>query len=76
MSSVDRLFGYYEQRGAAMAHMTNAFNALYAALTPEQKTIADGSPRHALRSARRLTLSGSGRASAPTFCLRHFYRIV
>ncbi len=30
-----------QQRGAAMATMTNAFNALYAVLTPEQKAIAD-----------------------------------
>jgi Spy/CpxP family protein refolding chaperone len=30
-----------QQRSAAMATMTNAFNALYAALTPEQKAIAD-----------------------------------
>lgn len=30
-----------QQRAQAMATMTNAFNALYAVLTPEQKTIAD-----------------------------------
>lgn len=30
-----------QQRGAAMATMTNAFNALYAVLTPEQKAVAD-----------------------------------
>jgi len=30
-----------QQRSAAMATMTNAFNALYAVLTPEQKAIAD-----------------------------------
>ena len=32
-----------QQRGAAMAAMSNAFNTLYAALTPEQKAIADQS---------------------------------
>jgi Spy/CpxP family protein refolding chaperone len=32
-----------QQRGAAMATMSNAFNTLYAALTPEQKAIADQS---------------------------------
>jgi Spy/CpxP family protein refolding chaperone len=32
-----------QQRAAGMATMTNAFNALYAVLTPEQKTIADQS---------------------------------
>ena len=30
-----------EQRAQAMATMTNAFNTLYAVLTPEQRTIAD-----------------------------------
>ena len=30
-----------QQRAAGMATMTNAFNALYAVLTPEQKAIAD-----------------------------------
>ena len=30
-----------QQRAAGMATMTNAFGALYAVLTPEQKTIAD-----------------------------------
>ncbi len=30
-----------QQRSQAMATMTNAFNALYAVLTPEQKTVAD-----------------------------------
>jgi protein CpxP len=30
-----------QQRSAAMAAMSNAFNALYSALTPEQKAIAD-----------------------------------
>ena len=30
-----------QQRGAAMAAMSDAFNTLYAALTPEQKAIAD-----------------------------------
>ena len=30
-----------QQRSAAMATMTDAFNALYAVLTPEQKAIAD-----------------------------------
>jgi Spy/CpxP family protein refolding chaperone len=30
-----------QQREAAMVPMTNAFNALYAVLTPEQKAIAD-----------------------------------
>ena len=30
-----------QQRAAAMPTMTKAFNALYAVLTPEQKTIAD-----------------------------------
>ena len=30
-----------QQRSAAMATMTNAFNALYAVLTPEQKAVAD-----------------------------------
>jgi hypothetical protein len=30
-----------QQRSAAMAARSTAFNALYAALTPEQKTIAD-----------------------------------
>jgi hypothetical protein len=30
-----------QQRSAAMATMANAFNALYAVLTPEQKAIAD-----------------------------------
>jgi Spy/CpxP family protein refolding chaperone len=30
-----------QQRSAAMSTMTNAFNALYAVLTPEQKAIAD-----------------------------------
>jgi protein CpxP len=30
-----------QQRGAAMTTMTNAFGALYAVLTPEQKNIAD-----------------------------------
>jgi Spy/CpxP family protein refolding chaperone len=30
-----------QQRSAAMATMTNAFNALYVVLTPEQKAIAD-----------------------------------
>jgi len=30
-----------QQRAAAMGTMTTAFNALYAVLTPEQKTIAD-----------------------------------
>ena len=30
-----------QQRAAAMATMTNAFGALYAALSPEQKAIAD-----------------------------------
>jgi Spy/CpxP family protein refolding chaperone len=32
-----------QQRAAGMATMTNAFNALYAVLTPEQKAIADQS---------------------------------
>lgn len=32
-----------QQREAAMAPVTSAFNVLYAALTPEQKTIADQS---------------------------------
>jgi len=30
-----------QQRGAAMATMATAFNALYAVLTPEQKAVAD-----------------------------------
>ena len=30
-----------QQRAAGMATMTNAFGALYAVLTPEQKAIAD-----------------------------------
>ena len=30
-----------QQRAAGMATMTNAFSALYAVLTPEQKAIAD-----------------------------------
>jgi len=30
-----------QQRAAGMATMTNAFEALYAVLTPEQKAIAD-----------------------------------
>ena len=33
-----------QQRSAAMATMTNAFNALYAVLTPEQKAIIDQHP--------------------------------
>ena len=32
-----------QQRAAGMATMTTAFNALYAVLTPEQKTVADQS---------------------------------
>jgi hypothetical protein len=32
-----------QQRGEAMATMSSAFNALYAELTPEQRTIADES---------------------------------
>jgi hypothetical protein len=32
-----------QQRAAGMTTMTNAFNALYAVLTPEQKAIADQS---------------------------------
>ena len=59
-----------QQRAAGMATMTNAFGALYAVLTPEQKAIADqnvgmmGQPRHAPRSARRLTGFG-GREIRP-----------
>ena len=30
-----------QQRAQAMATMTNAFNALYAVLTPEQRSVAD-----------------------------------
>ena len=53
-----------QQRSAAMATMTNAFNALYAVLTPEQKAFLDqhprtvGPPRNAFRAARQLTHSG------------------
>jgi hypothetical protein len=35
--------GAMQQRAADMATMTNAFGALYAVLTPEQKAIADQS---------------------------------
>jgi protein CpxP len=43
-ASPDRLAQHtqiMQQRAASMATMTKAFNALYAVLTPEQKTIAD-----------------------------------
>jgi periplasmic protein CpxP/Spy len=45
-----------QQRSAAMTATTNAFNALYAVLTPEQKTIAD--QRHGPMAHRGMPFGG------------------
>jgi Spy/CpxP family protein refolding chaperone len=43
-----------QQRGAAMATMSNALNALYAVLTPEQRAIVD--QQHAMMGSRGMRL--------------------